>query len=63
MGQVLYEDTLAKNAKSMLAMDDKPYSEPKSVQIADEWDTQIEDFVDDFDDYQDVNFPNTDDDY
>lgn len=64
MGRILYEDTLNNNSdNSINAMDDKPYNEPNSVHIGDDWDTMIEDFIDDFDDYQDVNFPSIDDDY
>jgi len=63
MGRILYEDTLKNTPDEMLSMDDKPYREPNSVHITDDWDTMMEDFLDDFDDYQDVNFPTTDDDY
>ena len=64
MGRVLYEDTLKNNMViNMSPSDDKPYKEPNSVHIGDDWDTMMEDFIDDFDDYQDVNFPNMDDDY
>lgn len=63
MGRILYEDTLKNTPDEMLAADDRPYIEPNSVHITDDWDTMIEDFIDDFDDYQDVNFPSADDDY
>ena len=45
-----------------LSMDDSFYKEPNSVHISEDWDTIMEDFLDDFDDYQDVNFPRIDDD-
>ena len=64
MGRVLYEDTLKNDVPvNISAADDKPYNEPNSVHIGDDWDTMMEDFIDDFDDYQDVSFPNVDDDY
>lgn len=64
MGRILYEDTLKNNVVvNMAAPDEKPYKEPNSVHIGDDWDTMMEDFIDDFDDYQDLNFPSVDDDY
>ncbi len=42
---------------------DEAYSEPTSVFISDEWDVISEDFLDDFDDFGDINFPHVDDDY
>jgi len=47
----------------ILSMDDKTYREPNSVHITDDWDTLMEDFLDDFDDYNDIDFPSTDEDF
>ncbi|MCF6299293.1 MAG: hypothetical protein L3J01_05375 [Thiomicrorhabdus sp.] len=58
MGRVLVEDTLdsAPNVG-------KTYHEPNSVHLADDWNTSMEEFIDDFDDYQDLNLPGMDDEY
>ena len=68
MGQLYYKDTASAGAsegvrEEAVSMDDKTYREPSSVHISDEWDTIMEDFLDDFDDYQDMNLPSNDDDY
>ncbi len=63
MGQILYEGMLDSQPSEILAKDDKTYTEPNSVRITDDWNTSIEDFGDDYDDYQDLNFPSTDDDF
>ena len=63
MGRVLYEDTLNTTSGEKSSRDDKTFHEPNSVHLADDWNTSVEDFIDDFDDYQDLNFPAMDDDY
>ncbi len=45
------------------SMEDGGYREPNSLHISDDWDTLMEDFLDDFEDYQDVDFPKPDEDY
>ena len=62
MGRLFYEDASHENQNEQFSMDEKPYHEPNSVHISEDWDTIMEDFLDDFDDYQDVNFPRIDDD-
>ena len=47
----------------LLSMDEHFYKEPNSVHISDDWDTLMEDFLDDFDDYNDLDFPDMDDDF
>jgi len=64
MGQLYYKDTtLESSREEAVSMDDKTYREPNSVHISEEWDTIMEDFLDDFDDYQDVGLPTNDEDY
>jgi len=64
MGQLYYKDTAPGTSyEEAVSMDDKLYREPSSVHISDEWDTVMEDFLDDFDDYQDMSFPINDEDY
>lgn len=64
MGQLYYKDFASESVrKEAMSVDDKTYREPNSVHITDEWDTIMEDFLDDFDEYQDVNAPSNDDDY
>ncbi|HFE39158.1 MAG TPA: hypothetical protein ENK06_12190 [Gammaproteobacteria bacterium] len=63
MGRVLYEDTFEPASDDLSSFDDKMYREPNSVHLAEDWNTSMEDFIDDFDDYQDLNFPNLDDEY
>jgi len=62
MGRVFYEGDSSKKIDELSAMDDKPYTEPNSLHITDDWDTMMEDYLDDFDDYQDISFPTPDDD-
>lgn len=63
MGKNHFEEN-AQKLDDVFSMDDNtPYREPNSIHITDDWDTMMEDFIDDFDDYRDVNFPTTDDDY
>lgn len=38
-------------------LDDQRYSEPMSVQITDDWDTMMEEYLDDIDDFGDMDFP------
>jgi len=61
MGRVCYKDG-PQTEEEYKAAEDKTYNEPASVYITDDWDTAMEDFMDDFDDYQDINFPTSDDD-
>jgi hypothetical protein len=64
MGQLYYKDASFGAVKEeAVSVDDKVYREPNSVHISDEWDTIMEDFLDDFDDYQDLGASNNDDDY
>lgn len=42
---------------------DESYKEPNSVHITEDWDTMMEDFYDDYEDFQDVDFPSPDEDY
>ncbi|MDX1811467.1 MAG: hypothetical protein R3240_05940 [Gammaproteobacteria bacterium] len=62
MARLNYEESPRGDAE-YLSMDDKTYREPNSVHISDEWDTLMEDFLDDFDDYTDVDFPSPDDEF
>jgi len=62
MGRVYYKDGPGDISNERLAAEDTQYKEPSSLHITEEWDTIMEDFLDDFDDYQDVNFPSSDDD-
>lgn len=60
MARIDHLDT--NNTESELfSMDENFYKEPNSVHISDDWDTLMEDFLDDFDDYNDLNFPDLDD--
>ena len=61
MARVYYKDSEHDSVK-MKASEDSTYNEPASVYITEDWDKLMEDFLDDFDDYQDVNFPYIDDD-
>ncbi len=61
MGQLYYKDAGHGGREEAISMDDKSYREPNSVYISEEWDTMMEDFLDDFDDYQDLGFPSSDD--
>ncbi len=63
MGQLYYKDASENGKEEAFSLDDKVYNEPNSVHISDDWDTIMEDFLDDFDDYQDFSMPNNDDDY
>ena len=64
MGQLYYKDASFDGGKEeAVSLDDKIYNEPNSVHISDEWDTIMEDFLDDFDDYQDIGSPKNDSDY
>ncbi len=64
MGQLYYKEFDSEKVREeAMSMDDKTYREPNSVHISDEWDTIMEDFLDDFDDYQDGMFPSNDEDY
>jgi len=63
MGQLYYKEAAEGGHEEAISMDDKMYREPNSVHISDDWDTIMEDFLDDFDDYQDINLPTNDDDY
>ena len=56
MGKVYYKD----GQNEVKAADENTYTEPASVYITEDWDTLMEDFLDDFDDYQDVSFPSDD---
>lgn len=50
--------------EDFMSMDDQHvYREPNSLHISDDWDTLMEDFLDDFEDYTDVDFPKPDDDF
>jgi len=62
MDRVYYSDGPEDVPNKHIAVDDTQYNEPASLHITEEWDTIMEDFLDDFDDYQDVNFPSSDDD-
>ncbi len=48
--------------KDPMRMDDA-YKEPISIQIDDEWDTMMEEYFDEIDDFQDIDFPRLDNDY
>ena len=61
MGRVYYKDSDDVSPQTQVS-NESSYNEPASVYITEDWDTLMEDFLDDFDDYQDVNFPSTDDD-
>jgi len=63
MGRVLYESMLDSLSGGIVAKDDKTYSEPNSVRVTEDWNTSIEDYGEDYDDYQDLNFPTVDDDF
>ncbi|MDH5229996.1 MAG: hypothetical protein OEZ58_06895 [Gammaproteobacteria bacterium] len=41
---------------------DDGYREPNSVHITEDWDTMMEEFYDDYEDFGDVDFPAVDDD-
>ncbi|MDH5545936.1 MAG: hypothetical protein OEZ43_10100 [Gammaproteobacteria bacterium] len=38
------------------------YFEPTSGQLGEDWDTLMEEYFDDYEDFKDVNFPDSDDD-
>lgn len=62
MGQLYYKDTApSEGREEAISMDDKNYREPNSVHISEEWDTMMEDFIDEFDDFQDVGFSSDED--
>jgi len=61
MARVLYEDMM--DSEGQMSMGESIPKEVNSVAANDEWNTVMEDFVDDYDDYQDLNFPELDDDY
>jgi len=63
MGQLYYQEGVQKPREDAVSLDDKNYHEPNSVHISEDWDTIMEDFLDDFDDYQDINMPTNDDEY
>lgn len=62
MGRIYYEESGGEFREELIPMDEKNYREPNSLHIAEDWDTMMEDFLDDFDDYQDINFTSSDDD-
>ncbi|MDH5377225.1 MAG: hypothetical protein OEX00_02745 [Gammaproteobacteria bacterium] len=39
------------------------FRDGESVYITEDWDTMMEEFYDDYEDFQDVDFPTLDDDY
>ncbi|MDH3325658.1 MAG: hypothetical protein OEM38_02935 [Gammaproteobacteria bacterium] len=63
MGQLYYKEASEGGREEAISMDDKVYREPNSVHISDDWDTIMEDFLDDFEDYQDTGLPPSNDDY
>lgn len=50
------------NINNSIRIDDA-YKEPKSIQIDDEWDTNMEEYFDEIEDFQDIDFPRLDNDY
>lgn len=62
MGRMHYEEPSASEFEEFIPMDDKVYREPSSVHLSEDWDTLMEDFLDDFDDYHDLDFPTPDED-
>lgn len=62
MGRVHYEESSASEFEDFKPVEENVYREPISVHFSEDWDTLMEDFLDDFDDYQDVDFPAADDD-
>lgn len=59
----MHYDESSRNDGDIFSMDDGAYREPNSLHISDEWDTLMEDFLDDFDDYNDIDFPSADDEF
>jgi len=41
---------------------EESYKEPASAQITDDWDTVMDDYYDEYEDFNDVDIPNVDDD-
>jgi len=64
MGQLYFKDMgLGGGSEEAMSTDDKIYHEPNSVHISDDWDTIMEDFLDDYDEHQDMNGSSNDEDY
>ena len=63
MGRMHYDNSPQGDSGDFLSMDDGVYREPNSLHISEDWDTLMEDFLDDFEDYTDVDFPTPDDDF
>lgn len=63
MARVLYEDMLDSTSGGQVAIEAKTSVDTGTSFATDEWNTTMEDFSDDFDDYQDLSFPSMDDDY
>lgn len=63
MARVLYEDMM--DSEGRMSVGESTLKDVNSISVAanDEWNTVMEDFADDIDDYQDLNFPDMDDDY
>ena len=41
---------------------DDSYIEPRSGQLGEDWDTMMEEFFDEYEDFRDINIPSSDDD-
>lgn len=61
MARVLYEDMM--DSEGRMSMGESIPKDVNSVAANDDWNTAMEDFSDDYDDYQDLNFPDMDDDF
>jgi len=42
---------------------EESYKEPVSIQITDDWDTVMDDYYDEYDDFNDIDLPHADDDF
>lgn len=63
MNRMNYDAASQSEFDDHMSMDDHVYREPNSLYISEDWDTLMEDFLDDFEDYQDVDFPTPDEDF
>ncbi len=60
MGKAQHENASQAKFEDLMSIDDNVYREPHSVNITENWETSMEDFLDDFEDYQDIDFPTPD---
>ena len=67
MARIRTEDPLATNSsyegyEDSFFLEDME-GEPKSIYLDDDWDTMMEDFGDEYDEFNDIDFPTLDDDF